>query len=133
MTEYFHSGRRRFAFSAALFGLLMQILLPLGQAIEFNGANEVGPDRLVICTLYWVKIVDLLSGKEVPDREIDPEKCPVCFAYGIAATSIGVSSDISIEAPRLARVERLPLPTTVDIPASRFFNDCAARAPPSLV
>lgn len=114
----------------ALFALYLQILLPLGQAVAVSLDDSGLPTRLVICTSYGIRLVDIGSGEKAPDRSGDGETCPVCLAYSIGTTSLDNSVEISIDAPRLRVASLLPSAEAGFI--SQFLpGDRTARAPPA--
>ena len=129
--KYLRAEGTRWAVTLALFGLFMQIFIPLAQAVSI-GENEDGfPSRMVICTLYGAQVVDLVTGEEVPDSDSGRETCPVCVAFSIGDTSLSGVPDFSVPAPVY-----VPSPTVTPLEAvlatQSSSNHYTARAPPVL-
>lgn len=79
---------------AALFGLLFQALIPLVQTIP-NGESLAG--RIVICSAYGLKTIDIATGAEVPDGEDAPgdsTECIICLANAIGINALSNACEV---------------------------------------
>ena len=68
--------------------------MPLAQAIPYTNSGENLAGRLVICTAFGIKTIDVSTGAEIPDGEDVPDntnECIICLAsaIGIIAQSNG--------------------------------------------
>ena len=77
----------------ALFGLVLQILTPFAQAVSYVNDDDGLTGRVVICTAYGVKTIDLSTGTEIPDDKDAPggqagsNVCIICLAYAALSSS----------------------------------------------
>ncbi|MCK5643175.1 MAG: hypothetical protein KAJ19_20365 [Gammaproteobacteria bacterium] len=78
----------------ALFGLLFQALIPLAQTIPHTNSGENLAGRLVICTAFGTKTIDVATGAEVPGDAPSPEapvesgECLICLISAIADSAL---------------------------------------------
>ena len=127
--EYLRTERARWALTLALFGLFMQIFVPLAQAISIGDSEDGFPNRMVICTLYGVKVIDITTGKNVPDSDDSRETCPVCMTFSIGTNSLGGSVELPVPLPFGNYISNSVASETV-LSSQLDDGNYAARAPP---
>ena len=130
--KYLRTEGTRWAVTLALFSLFMQIFMPLAQAVSIGEDEDGFPSRMVICTLYGVKVIDIVTGEEAPsDTDNSRKTCPVCLSYSIGDTSLTGTPGFSIPAPEYTSASAV-LPLEAVLLAQSTSNNYAARAPPAL-
>ncbi len=73
-----------------LFGFLFQTLIPLAQTIPHTNNGE----RLVICTAFGTKTIDIATGAEIPDDENSPDDTTeyvICLAKTISINMVAIA------------------------------------------
>jgi len=119
------SGRRR-ALGAWLgvIALLLQGLMPVGQAVPFAGAGDRA--FLVLCTGHGTRTLPVEPDGSGPENR--PWSCPVCQANALGDSLVAPAS-VVVPAPAYTRAFLAPAAGTpyASPIASRFWH---ARAPP---
>jgi hypothetical protein len=128
--KYLRTEGTRWAVTLALFGLFMQIFIPLAQAISIGDDEDGFPTRMVICTLYGTKVIDIITGEEVSsETDNGSEACPVCSAFLIGATSIAGVPELSLPTPAYTS-SFIAAPLEAILVAKSGSSRYTARAPP---
>jgi len=129
--KYLRTDGTRWVVTLALFGLFMQIFIPLAQAISIGDDEDGFPSRMVICTLYGTKVIDVVTGQEFLDSDSSRETCPVCVVFSIGTKSLASTQEFSISVPVRTSLNAVtPLEAVLSTQSSS--SDYAARAPPAL-
>jgi hypothetical protein len=130
--KYLRTNGTRWAVTLALFGLFMQIFIPLAQAISIGEEEDGFPSRMVICTLYGIKVIDIITGEEAPSKtDSSRETCPVCLAFSIGDTSLTGVPELSTPVP-VHTSSFVVTALEAVLSTQSNFNRYAARAPPAL-
>lgn len=120
----------------ALLGLFFQALMPLAQAIPLGNYDDGLTGRIVICSAYGIKTIDLATGIEVPDDEESPGRqsgsgeCVVCLSFAIGDNAL--SNACEAAHPQISGQSVAFRFFPQDIPHFRYQNGIqGARAPPA--
>lgn len=77
--------RRVLAAWVGLWALLLQVMVPVGQAVPIRGADGL-PRTLLICSALQPRTVPG-PGSQGSDQRSDPRACAVCMAFATGASS----------------------------------------------
>lgn len=128
--RYVQKTGREWAVSLALFALLLQFILPLGQAQALTRTVDDGfSNRTIICTLYGPRIVYDASGREVPPEEGGDVPCPTCLAHAIGSHALNNTVEIVIPQPVFSASVRAAIEDVVAEPLTAATS-YHSRAPP---
>jgi len=115
-----------------ILALLVQVLVPLGQAVPVAGADGL-PRSLVLCSADGLRSVPM-PGSTVPARPDAPAAasgCSVCLAYATGATTDIPNTPVQPFPPAAAGV-RIDQPTVLLAQGLRPGLP-RARSPPAVV
>ncbi len=117
----------------ALFGFLFQTFIPLAQTIPHtnNGTNLAG--RLVICTAFGTKTIDIETGEEIPDDEDTPDDTTeyvICLAKTIGINVVAIAGAPKQHQTSLQSLA-FPLSPRSTFHLQHLTDAHGARAPPA--
>ena len=82
------------ALFVAVFGIFFQTLVPLAQTIPTYGEDGSLSGRIVICSGFGTKTIDLATGLEVPNDPENPGlpsgsvECLICLSAAIGGNAV---------------------------------------------
>lgn len=133
---YFCKERTRRAALIALLGMFFQAIIPLAQAVPLDRNDDDLFDRLVICTYYGFKVINIATGAEIPqgddesDGPVTGNPCLVCLAYAIGKIALGGVWAVE-NAPPFTPSIRIPSLNQLQPQHLANAGGRGARAPPS--
>jgi hypothetical protein len=123
-------GRFGWAASMALFALLLQAFLPLGQALALSRSYGDGYSRpIIVCSLTGPKLVYDATDQEIPARHGGDVRCPLCIAHAVVGTALNNAVEIVVPRPQSTAGRSLPVADTF-ADALATPHTYQSRAPP---
>ncbi|MBF0250719.1 MAG: hypothetical protein HQL35_08845 [Alphaproteobacteria bacterium] len=111
-----------------LLSLMVQVLLPFGQALAFEPTPDGEVEYLLICTANGIKQVPLGDGRSPIESRQTVDFCPYCVTHAVSA--VLPVAQILLGLPGETGPDRFATPSSIDHAALWRATPPPSRGPP---